>query len=139
MQGNAAAGGVMLALAANLVYARKGIVLNPHYKGMGNLYGSEYWTYLLPKRVGASRARELTEALLPVSTRTAQQIGLIDAAFEEDAASFRHHIRELAEELARSPRCAPMLEEKRHTRQVYEDRKPLQAYQEEELHEMWLN
>ncbi len=92
MQGNAAAGGVMLALAADLVYARKGIVLNPHYKGMDNLYGSEYWTYLLPKRVGASKARELTEALLPVSTRTAQQIGLIDGAFEEDTASFRHHI-----------------------------------------------
>ena len=35
LQGNAAAGGVMLALAADWVYARKGIVLNPHYKGVG--------------------------------------------------------------------------------------------------------
>ena len=25
---------------------RRGVVLNPHYKGMGMLYGSEYWTYL---------------------------------------------------------------------------------------------
>jgi putative two-component system hydrogenase maturation factor HypX/HoxX len=139
MQGNAAAGGVMLALAADLVYARKGIVLNPHYKGMGNLYGSEYWTYLLPKRVGASRARELTEALLPVSTRTAQQIGLIDAAFEEDAASFRQRIRELAEELASSHHYAHLLEEKRRVRQADEDRKALQAYREEEMHEMWRN
>src|SRR5260370_25521405 len=32
MQGNAAAGGVMLALAADQVYARKGIVPNPHSK-----------------------------------------------------------------------------------------------------------
>jgi putative two-component system hydrogenase maturation factor HypX/HoxX len=139
MQGNAAAGGVMLALAADLVYARKGIVLNPHYKGMGNLYGSEYWTYLLPKRIGASRARELTEALLPVSTRTAQQIGLIDDAFEEDAASFRYRIRELAEELARSARYEHLLEEKRHARINDEASKALQAYQEEELREMWLN
>ncbi len=139
MQGNAAAGGVMLALAADLVYARKGIVLNPHYKGMGNLYGSEYWTYLLPKRVGATKARELTEALLPISTRTAQQIGLIDAAFEEDAVGFRHHIRELAEELASGYRYEHLLEEKRHTRQTDEDRKPLQAYREEELQRMWLN
>src|SRR5213083_1853316 len=102
LQGNAAAGGVILALAADCVYARKGIVLNPHYKGMGNRYGSEYWTYLFPKRVGGEKARELTEALLPISTRTAQQMGLLDDAFEEDAASFREHIRELAEELASS-------------------------------------
>src|SRR5216684_2853177 len=112
MQGNAAAGGVMLALAADLVYARKGVVLNPHYKGMGRLYGSEYWTYLLPKRVGATKARELTEALLPISTRTAHQIGLIDDAFAGDAASFRQHISQLAEELASSNHYARLLEEK---------------------------
>jgi putative two-component system hydrogenase maturation factor HypX/HoxX len=139
MQGNAAAGGVILALAADLVYARKGIVFNPHYKGMGKLYGSEYWTYLLPKRVGATKARELTEALLPISTGTAQQIGLIDAAFEEDAASFRQRIRRLAEELASSDLYGYMLEAKRHTRQTDEASKPLQAYQEEELQQMWLN
>ena len=139
MQGNAAAGGVMLALAADLVYARKGIVLNPHYKGMGKLYGSEYWTYLLPKRVGGTKARELTEALLPISTRTACQIGLLDDAFEEDAAGFRQRIRRLAEELARSPRYAHMLEEKHHARQTDENHKPLQAYREEELQQMWRN
>ncbi len=139
LQGNAAAGGVMLALAADFVYARKGIVLNPHYKGMGNLYGSEYWTYLLPKRVGATKALELTEALLPISTRTAQQIGLLDDAFEEDAASFREHISKLAEELASSLRYDDMLEEKRQSRKYDEARKPLQAYREEELQRMWLN
>ena len=139
MQGNAAAGGVILALAADLIYARKGIVFNPHYKGMGKLYGSEYWTYLLPKRVGATKARELTEALLPISTGTAQQIGLIDAAFEEDAASFRQRIRRLAEELANSDLYEYMLEAKRHTRQTDEASKPLQAYREEELQQMWLN
>src|SRR5260370_36493546 len=121
MQGNAGAGGVILALAADCVYARKGIVLNPHYKGMGNLYGSEYWTYLLPKRVGREKARELTEALLPISSKTAQQIGLLDDAFEEDAASFREHIRELVEELASSHRYEPMLEEKRQARKNDEE------------------
>ncbi len=139
LQGNAAAGGVMMALAADFVYARKGIVLNPHYKGMGNLYGSEYWTYLLPKRVGGEKARELTEALLPISTRTAHRIGLLDDAFEEDAASFCEHIRKLAEELASSHRYEHMLEEKRHTRKHDEERKPLQAYRNEELQRMWLN
>jgi putative two-component system hydrogenase maturation factor HypX/HoxX len=139
LQGNAAAGGVMLALAADCVYARKGIVLNPHYQGMGKLYGSEYWTYLLPKRVGGEKARELTEALLPISTRTAQQMGLLDDAFEEDAASFCQHIRKLAEELASSHRFEHLLTEKRQRREHDEERKPLQAYREEELQQMWLN
>jgi putative two-component system hydrogenase maturation factor HypX/HoxX len=139
LQGNAAAGGVMLALAADSVYARKGIVLNPHYKAMGNLYGSEYWTYILPKRVGAEKARELTEALLPISTRTAQEIGLLDDAFEENAASFCQRISKLAEELASSQRYAHLLEEKRQRRKQDEARKPLQAFREEELQCMWLN
>src|SRR5512135_1023794 len=33
---------------------------------------------LVPKRVGGEKARELTEALLPISTRIAHQIGLLD-------------------------------------------------------------
>jgi putative two-component system protein, hydrogenase maturation factor HypX/HoxX len=139
MQGNAGAGGVILALAADCVYARKGIVLNPHYQGMGKLYGSEYWTYLLPKRVGEAKARELTEALLPISTTTAQQIGLIDDAFGEDAVSFCGQIRQLAEELASNPGYEHLLQAKCQSRKHDEAKKPLQAYREEELQHMWLN
>ena len=62
LRGNAGAGGAMLALAADHIYARSGIVLNPHYPRMGNLYGSEYWTYTLPRRVGGTRALELIPA-----------------------------------------------------------------------------
>jgi putative two-component system hydrogenase maturation factor HypX/HoxX len=54
LQGNAGAGGVFMALAADQVWARPGVVLNPHYKNMGNLHGSEYWTYLLPRRLGTA-------------------------------------------------------------------------------------
>ena len=139
LQGNAAAGGVMLALAADYVYARQGVVLNPHYKGMGKLYGSEYWTYLLPKRVGEEKARALTEALLPISTRTARQIRLLDDACEEDAGSFREHIRQLAEELATSSRYEDLLQEKHQRRKHDEQSKPLQAYRKEELQRMWQN
>lgn len=76
--GNAGAGGVMLALTADYVCARDGIILNPHYATMG-LYGSEYWTYTLPKRVGNLQARKLTEDCLPVSVTKALEIGLIDS------------------------------------------------------------
>ena len=41
------------------VIARDGVVLNPHYETMG-LYGSESWTYVLPRRVGLTTAKDLT-------------------------------------------------------------------------------
>ena len=73
MCGNAGAGGVFMALGADHVYARDGAILNPHYKGMGNLYGSEYWTYLLPRRVVPEAAHKLVENRLPIGVRRAQR------------------------------------------------------------------
>ena len=66
--GNAGAGGVMLALGADRVLARAGVMLNPHYRTMG-LYGSEYWTYVLPRRVGAHRAESLAGRCEPSTRR----------------------------------------------------------------------
>ena len=60
LQGDAAAGGVPFAVAADHVVAREDVVFNPYYQHMGGLYGSEYWTYILPRRVGAEHAAELT-------------------------------------------------------------------------------
>ena len=62
LAGNAGAGGVMLALGADHVIVRDGVVLNPHYGTMG-LFGSEYWTYVLPRRVGRADAAALTDAV----------------------------------------------------------------------------
>ncbi len=89
MQGNAGAGGVFLALAADRVWARSGVVLNPHYKSMGNLYGSEYWTYLLPRRVSPDNARAITQSRLPVGAHAAAAIGLIDDHFGTTPEAFR--------------------------------------------------
>lgn len=138
MQGNAAAGGVMLALAADYVYARSGIVLNPHYKRM-NLYGSEYWTYLLPKRVGHQKALELTSNCLPISSQVAKEIGLIDNNFGEDNISFRQHIKMIAEEIAHSPTYQHQLDVKIQKRLIDEEIKPLEAYGTEELENMKIN
>ncbi|ROM34082.1 formyl transferase [Pseudomonas poae] len=76
LTGSAGAGGVMLALAADIVFARAGVVLNPHYKTMG-LYGSEYWTYSLPRAVGSEQAHKLTEECLPISAVQARQCGMV--------------------------------------------------------------
>jgi enoyl-CoA hydratase/carnithine racemase len=75
LRGNAGAGGAMLARAADRIYSASGVVLNPHYRGMGELYGSEYWTYLLPMRVGQARALKLTQVCQPIGARAARDIG----------------------------------------------------------------
>ena len=134
LTGDAAAGGVPLALAADRVLARRDVVLNPYYRHMGGLYGSEYWTYLLPRRVGAATATRLTSApFTPVGTRQAVAIGLLDATFGATAAAFRAGVRDFAERLARDPGLGEGLEEKRRRRRRDELIKPLQAYRNEEM------
>jgi putative two-component system hydrogenase maturation factor HypX/HoxX len=138
MRGNAGAGGVFMALAADRVLARSSIVLNPHYKGMGNLYGSEYWTYLLPKRLGAAGAKAITEARLPLSARAARQLGLIDDCFGGTPDEFLRATMERARQLAATDFEAA-LAAKRAAREADETRKPLAAYRAEELERMRLN
>ena len=139
LQGNAGAGGVFLSLAADHVYAREGVVFNPHYKGMGNLYGSEYWTYLLPRRVGEAKAAALTQNRLPVGAAEAQEMGLIDGCFGTDRADFLARIAQIAEGLAASPNYSALLQEKVARRERDELEKPLDAYRAEELQHMKLN
>ena len=140
MQGNAGAGGVFLALAADRVLARRGVVLNPHYKGMGNLYGSEYWTYLLPRRVGTTRAAEITGNRLPIGAPQAAALGLIDEAVGDDVPGFVAHVRSpLRRRLAHDPGYDALLVRKRATRATDEAAKPLAAYRAEELERMKLN
>jgi putative two-component system protein, hydrogenase maturation factor HypX/HoxX len=134
LSGDAAAGGVPFALAADHVVAREHVVLNPYYQHMGGLYGSEYWTYLLPRRVGPDVAARVTSApFRAVGTREAVAIGLVDDVFGENIADFRAQVRGLAERLARDPRLDGWLEEKRVLRARDEARKPLAAYRNEEL------
>ncbi|MDD5384403.1 MAG: hydrogenase maturation protein [Gallionella sp.] len=139
LQGNAGAGGVFLSLAADHVYAREGVVFNPHYKGMGNLYGSEYWTYLLPRRVGEEKAAALTQNRLPVGAAEAREIGLIDGCFGIDRADFLARIEQIAEGLAASPDYPALLQEKVARRERDELEKQLDTYRAEELQQMKLN
>jgi putative two-component system protein, hydrogenase maturation factor HypX/HoxX len=134
LTGDAAAGGVALALAADHVLAREDVVLNPYYQHMGGLYGSEYWTYILPRRVGHAVAARLTSApFRAVGTREAVALGLLDYVFGEDVAGFRAEVRGMAERLARDPALEHWLAEKRAARALDDARKPLAAYREEEL------
>lgn len=139
LQGNAGAGGAFLALAADRVWARSGVILNPHYKNMGNLYGSEYWTYLLPRRVGAARAQAIMGNRLPLTAREAQRVGFIDDCFAASATEFLHEVRRQAEALAGSPDLAKRLAAKRAQRAADEAIRPLADYRAQELAEMRRN
>jgi putative two-component system hydrogenase maturation factor HypX/HoxX len=138
MLGNAGAGGVTLAAAFDKTYARAGVVLNPHYKSMG-LYGSEYWTYLLPKKVGKKKAIELTDNCLPISTQEALSMGLIDGLIYDSGFNFHRDISRIATEMAHSPDFKKQLAKKKKKRELDEKKKPLAKYRAEELIEMKKN
>ncbi|WP_410614872.1 enoyl-CoA hydratase-related protein [Amycolatopsis sp. lyj-109] len=134
LAGDAGAGGVVLALGADKVIARDGVLLNPHYRKMG-LYGSEYWTYVLPRRAGEEQARRLTIDCEPITAAGAAEIGLVDhlAAGRDD---FTAAVLDYATELAADGRTQALLSRKRAAREADEQRRPLETYRIRELAEM---
>ncbi|MET9887963.1 enoyl-CoA hydratase-related protein [Streptomyces sp. NPDC006430] len=133
--GNAAAGGAMLALAADEVWCRTGAVLNPHYRLMG-LYGSEFWTYTLPRRTGTGVADRLISEALPISAETARRLGLADRTIDSAPQAFAQETARLAVRLAHSPAAQSRIVGKKTRREVDEAVKPLATYREAELARM---
>jgi putative two-component system hydrogenase maturation factor HypX/HoxX len=133
--GNAGAGGVMLGLGADRVLLREGVVLNPHYRTMG-LYGSEYWTYVLPRRVGAHEAERLTGECLPVGAAEAARTGLVDEVLAGGRAEFDAAVLDQAARLATSDDLVRLLPAKAAARSADEQRRPLETYRIRELAEM---
>ncbi len=139
LQGNAGAGGVFLAATCDEVWARAAVILNPHYKNMGNLYGSEYWTYTLPRRVKRGDPRAVMNHRLPISAREAQSVGLVDAVIGGDHADFLDEVLRRAQTLARSASFAARIDAKRARRARDEAEQPLARYRAEELAQMRRN
>jgi len=135
--GNAGAGGCFLARAADFVWVRDGVMLNPHYKNMGNLYGSEFWTYLLPPRVGDDGARAIMRHRLPMTAPEAVQLGFYDACLP--GPGYAVDVARRAAELAAAPDFQQKLAAKQARRRADEAAKPLAAYREQELAEMRRN
>ncbi len=137
LAGNAGAGGCFLARACDRVWVRDGVLLNPHYKNMGNLFGSEFWTYLLPPRVGADGAAAIMRHRLPMPAAEAVACGFYDACLPH--AGFAEEVARRAGELAASPDFHGQLAAKVEKRAADEAAKPLAAYRAEELAEMQRN
>jgi putative two-component system protein, hydrogenase maturation factor HypX/HoxX len=143
LRGNAGAGGCFLALAADEVWAHAGVVLNPHYKNMGNLYGSEYWTYLLPRRVGGrpddGACRRIMQGRLPIGVREALALKLVDRCLANGAPAFEAAAEQAALALAATSDLAERIAAKAARRVADEAVKPLAAYRAEELARMQRN
>ncbi|KAA3631059.1 MAG: hydrogenase maturation protein [Proteobacteria bacterium] len=139
LRGNAGAGGVFLARAADRVWMQRDVVLNPHYKDMGNLFGSEYWTYLLPRHAGAANARRISQARLPMGAAEAFRLGIADRVLEARGATLNEEIRKAARELAQHPDFDRFLQEKNARRRRDERTRPLSRYREDELEKMRRN
>ncbi len=133
--GNAGGGGAVLPLGADRVVLRDGVVLNPHYRTMG-LYGSEYWTYVLPRRVGDDEARRLTEQCQPIGAEEATRIGLADRLVPGSREEFDQTVSEYAAALAMRDDYDRLLEAKCAGRVEDERRRPLDTYRVQELAEM---
>jgi putative two-component system hydrogenase maturation factor HypX/HoxX len=107
---------------------------------MGELSGSEYWTYLLPKRVGQTLATQLTEQRLPISAKKAWQLGLIDKVLDKQHAIFKAQVKHLVDSFVSNPtELQTMLSDKANTRCIDEISKPLAAYRKFELTQMYAN
>ncbi|MFB6932414.1 enoyl-CoA hydratase-related protein [Streptomyces chartreusis] len=133
--GNAAAGGAMLALAADEVWCRHGTVLNPHYRLMG-LYGSEYWTYTLPRRVGPALAERLMAEALPVGAASALRLGLADRVIDCGPGDFVRETGTLAARLVALPATASRIAAKKAELDRREATTPLAGFRERELARM---
>ncbi len=139
LMGNTGAGGVFLARAADEVWAKSSIVLNPHYKDMGNLYGSEYWSYLLPKHTSDKDVKQIMGSRLPVGIKKALSIGLVDESIDGDNISFIKTVKRKAEKISNSSSYDTQLKQKNEQREKDENNKPLQQYRNEELSHMKRN
>jgi putative two-component system hydrogenase maturation factor HypX/HoxX len=143
LRGNAGAGGCFLALAADQVWAHGGVVLNPHYKNMGNLYGSEYWTHVLPRRLGCAQGDEpvarIMQGRLPIGARQARQLGLVDDLLAPDGRGFETAAVDRAIALAAEPDLAARIAHKRQSLAATEALRPLADHRREELERMHRN
>ncbi|KAM3518879.1 hypothetical protein NHJ13051_007891 [Beauveria bassiana] len=77
IRGNAAAGGVALATACDLVLAGEDVVLNPAYRAMG-LYGSEFHSLTYNARCRGDHGKRILRDMMPLSASAAGHLGLVD-------------------------------------------------------------
>ena len=127
----AGADGVMLPLAGDLVWCDSSAVLHPYYQHMG-LYGSEYWTYSLPRQVGDILSKQLTEECKPIPAQYAARIGLIDQLVDFNTHGGVSEIKQMVQSLLYNFNWEEFLKRKAEKF----DSKEAEQYREYELKQM---
>ncbi|ROW15082.1 hypothetical protein VPNG_03415 [Cytospora leucostoma] len=102
VRGNAAAGGVALATACDLVVAGADVVLNPAYRGLG-LYGSEYHSVSYNARAGPAGARSILRDMTPISAHDGQALGIVDHVLPGYGAELDASIRKQVQTIIEQP------------------------------------
>jgi len=103
VDGAAAAGGLGIALACDLVVASERSTFEYAYFKTG-LSGAESSTFFLPKLVGLRRAADLALLNPRLTAREAREMGLVSAVFAD--AAFEDEVAALASRLAGGPTAA---------------------------------
>jgi len=92
VRGNAAAGGVALAAACDVILCGGEVVLNPAYRAIG-LHGSEYHSLSYTGRCGSAKAKELLRSMTPISPFDARAIGLVDHVLPGSGSALEKRIK----------------------------------------------
>jgi len=100
------------------------------------LYGSEYWTYVMPRRVGTVKAQELMDECLPTLTREAYKMGLVNLILPESWIDYHAELERVCAGIAARGSWKKRLTTKLSERARDEKIKPLHTYREEELRHM---
>ncbi|CAF0845051.1 unnamed protein product [Adineta ricciae] len=81
LRGHAGAGGAMMPLVGDFIFIHENSIINAHYRTMG-LFGSEYWTFNLPSRLGSvAQANSLVNHLQPMNAQQAVTSGFADFTY----------------------------------------------------------
>ncbi|XP_023933057.1 uncharacterized protein LOC106164275 [Lingula anatina] len=136
LQGNAGAGGAMLAAAADIVVSHPGVLLTPSYQNM-NLYGSEYWTYFFPKRVGKEKADEIMYSNPePILAEHAQELGIVDHVIGKNKMDFYEKLPNFIDDLTTDRTTEDIITTKKHTRNK-DWFQVISSHRDKELKLMW--
>jgi len=135
VRNNAGAGGAVLALAADYVVAREGIVLNPHYQNMG-LSGSEFWTYLLPQRVGSKLTKKIIKQCNPMLAGEALNINMVDEVFSETWPDYHLELKNYCIALTESEAFSDLIGRKKQLRSPKEFDQRISTHRISELNKM---
>lgn len=100
------------------------MVLNLHHRLIG-LYGSEPWTYILPRRIGAAAAERRTAEALPLNTAAARRLRLVDRTVDRPPGEFADRASALAARLAGHPATTSRIAAKKARRELDEAQRPL--------------